>query len=130
MRNADALELGARLLAWGRPELEGATVSQWLDDPVTRRRIALDRPVSLEVRYDLVEVSGSRVNVHGDPYALRSDSTDAAAHALLVARLAPRAVPPGIAAALLDRARTGTFTISADSVSAGLLPGPGGTRAE
>lgn len=130
MRNADVLELGARLLAWGRPELAAATVAQWLDDPVTQRRIALERPVPLEVRYDLVEVRGGRVLVHGDPYGLRSDSADAVAHALLVGRLAPRTVPAGIAAALLNRARTGPFTISADSVSAGLLPGPGGARAE
>ena len=130
MRNADVLELGARLLAWGRAGLDDTTRARWMADPVTQRRIILDRPVALEVRYDLVEVRAGRVEVHRDPYALRSDSADAAAHALLADRLAPRAVPPGIAAALLDRARSGPFTIAADSVSAGLLPDPGGTRAE
>jgi murein L,D-transpeptidase YcbB/YkuD len=130
MRNADVLELGGRLLAWGRPGLADSAVSQWVADPITRRRIALDRPVSLEIRYELVEVRHGRVEVHGDPYALRSDSADAAAHALLVGRLAPRAVPAGIVAMLLDRARVAPFTISVDSVSAGLLPDPAAPRAE
>jgi murein L,D-transpeptidase YcbB/YkuD len=130
MRNADVLELAARVLAWGREGLDDTTRVSWLADPVTQRRIVLDRPISLEVRYDLVEVRAGRVEVHRDPYALRSDSTDAAAHAQLTEQLAPRAIPPGFASTLLDRAREGSFTISADSVSAGLLPDRGRTPDE
>ncbi len=130
LRNADVLDLGTRLLAWGRTGLDDSTVAGWVSDPVTQRRIALERPVSLEVRYDLLEVRAGRVEVHADPYRLRSDSADAAAHALLVERLAPRPIPAGMASALLDSARTTPFTISADSVSAGLLPDRGEPRGE
>ena len=124
LRNADVLALAAHLLAWGRPDLDGATIARWVADPVTRRRLALERHSTLLVRYDLIEVRAGRVEVHGDPYRLRSDSTDAVAQALLVEHFAPRTVPEGVARALLDRARAGPFTISADSASAGLLPGP------
>lgn len=130
MRNADVLALGARLLTWGRAGLADSTVAHWIADPVTRRRVTLERPVSLEVRYELVEVRAGRVEVHGDPYALRSDSTDAAADALLIERLAPRSVHPGMAAMLLDHARAGPFTISVDSMSAGLLPDRDAPRTE
>ena len=124
MRNADVLELAAHLLAWGRPDLDGATIARWVADPVTRRRLPLERHVTLDVRYDLIEIRAGRVEVHGDPYRLRSDSTDAVAQALLAEHFAPRAVPAGVARALLDRARTRPFTVSTDSVSAGLLPSP------
>ena len=124
MRNEDALALGTRLLSWGRPDLDDSTVSRWIADSVTGRRIPLERAVSLDIRYDLVEVREGRVHVHADPYRLRSDSTDALAQAVLVESLAPNPVPAGIAGRLLERARSGGFTISMDSVSAGWLPAP------
>jgi murein L,D-transpeptidase YcbB/YkuD len=122
MRNEDALALGARLLAWGRPELHDSTLRAWIADSVTSRRVPLARGANLEIRYDLVEVRAGRVLIHPDPYRLRTDSTDALAQRLLVEALAPAPVPAGIAAQLLDRARSAGFTISSDSVSAGRFP--------
>jgi murein L,D-transpeptidase YcbB/YkuD len=130
LRNEDALELGRRLLAWGRPDLDESTVSRWIADAAAGRRIPLERPAVLEIRYDLIEVNAGRVHIHSDPYRLRSDSTDALAQALLVESLAPAPVPAGMAARLLHLAGSGGFTISTDSVSAGRLPPPAGPPAD
>lgn len=122
LRNEDVLALGAHLLRWGRPDIPPSTIARWISDSTTGRSIVLARLATLEIRYDLLEVRRDRVHVHPDPYRLRSDSMDATAQAVLAAGLAPQPVPAGSAARLLDLARGGGFTISADSVSAGLLP--------
>jgi hypothetical protein len=122
LRNEDALALGMHLVLWGRPDIPLSTLARWLSDSTTGRTVVLARPATLEIRYDLVEVRSDRVHVHSDPYRLRSDSTDVLAQAALTAGLAPRPVPAGTAASLLDLARAGAFTISADSVSAALFP--------
>lgn len=122
LRNEDALALGMHLVLWGRPDLPLSTVARWLSDSATGRTVVLARPATLDIRYDLLEIRSDRVHVHADPYRLRSDSTDALAEAVLTAGLAPRPVLAGTAARLLDLARTGGFTISADSASAALFP--------
>jgi murein L,D-transpeptidase YcbB/YkuD len=73
VRNADAVELARLVHEYGSPALSGADVDRFASDTTTRY-IALENPVPLEIRYDLVEVRGTRVYVYRDIYGLATRS--------------------------------------------------------
>ena len=124
MHSEDVLALSARLLRWGRFDLDDSTVARWIADPVTSRRVRLERGAAIDIVYELLEVRAGRVHVYPDPYRMRTDSTDTEAQYTLTAALWPRLPPEGTASRLLTRARQGAFSVSADSAGAGLLPAP------
>ena len=68
MKNRDAIDLARFVLNATGPLLPEDVVADLISDPTATRRVALDCKVSLEVRYDLVEVRDSMIEVHSDVY--------------------------------------------------------------
>ncbi len=69
LRNADAIALARLVHGFGTPALSPDSVDAVATDTSTRA-FTLDVPVSVDVRYDLVEVRAGRVFVYRDIYGL------------------------------------------------------------
>lgn len=70
MRNADAIELARLVHRYASPALPEAILDSLEHVPARTRTILLDREVPFLVRYDLVEVRRSRLEIHPDVYGL------------------------------------------------------------
>ena len=73
LRNADAVALARLVHSFGTPVLSPDSVDAVAADTSTRA-FALDVPVTVEIRYDLVEVRAGRVFVYRDIYGLATRS--------------------------------------------------------
>jgi murein L,D-transpeptidase YcbB/YkuD len=68
MRNADAIELAQLVHSVAGPQLEATLLDSLIRDTTATRLVQLDCPISLSVRYDVVEVRDSVLVVHPDLY--------------------------------------------------------------
>ena len=68
MRNPDAIELAQLVLSFAGPQLEPTLLESLIRDTTATRRVQLECPISLSVRYDVVEVRDSVLEVHPDVY--------------------------------------------------------------
>ena len=84
VKNAEAIELARLVHRFGTPELGEQEVDQLATDTATRV-VTLERPVPIELRYDLVEIRGGRVTVYRDVYGLATRSMRDEAYAALAA---------------------------------------------
>jgi hypothetical protein len=131
MANADAIALARIVHAHASPSLAPALLDSLEANPRRTRTIALEVPVPLAIRYDLVEVRGGWIEVHADVYARGPTIGPAEALAALErAGVDPERVDrQELRSALDDRP---PFTIPLAGVlrpSAGLPAGDGGIRA-
>ncbi len=85
MRPADAIDLARLVHRYGTPLLSEAEVDRLAADSVTTRELALDDPIPIEIRYDLVEIRAGRVLVYRDIYGLSRRSLRAAVYDALLA---------------------------------------------
>jgi len=84
VKNADAIELARLIHRFASPDIDLEAVDGFLRDTATRD-VSLDRPVPIEIRYDLVELRGGRVYVHRDIYRLATRSIRDETYAALAA---------------------------------------------
>jgi len=97
VKNADAIELARLVHEYGTPKYGDGDVDRLASDTATRD-ITVENPVPIEIRYDLVEIRGSRAYVYRDIYGLATrsmrDETYAtlAAHGVDTTRLDERAI--------------------------------------
>ena len=68
MRNRDAIDLAQFVLSTTGPIMMEDVLAEVLRDSTATLRILLDCKLPLEVRYDVVEVRGSMLEVHNDVY--------------------------------------------------------------
>lgn len=68
MANTDVLDLARLVHRHATPDLDPATLDALAADPKATREIALERPVTLRIVYERVELVGDEVIVHPDVY--------------------------------------------------------------
>jgi murein L,D-transpeptidase YcbB/YkuD len=73
VKNADAIELARLVHQYGTPSVRDGEIDRFIADTATRD-VAIEIPVPLEIRYDLVEIRGGRVHVYRDIYSLATRS--------------------------------------------------------
>jgi murein L,D-transpeptidase YcbB/YkuD len=98
LRSVDAIELARLVHGFGSPELTGEDIERLATDTVTTRTVVLDRPVPIEIRYDLAEVRGGQLTVYRDVYGLAPRALRDRVYSALAAS--------GIDTILVDSART------------------------
>lgn len=70
LKNEDAMALARLVLRFGAPTRADAEIERLATDTATTRRIELDQPVPVEIRYDLVEVLDGWLSVYRNIYGL------------------------------------------------------------
>lgn len=68
MSNTDVIDLARLVHRHATPDLDPATLDALAADPKATREIALERPVTLRIVYERVELVGDEVVVHPDVY--------------------------------------------------------------
>jgi murein L,D-transpeptidase YcbB/YkuD len=69
LHNADAIALARLVHRYGSPRLTEAAVEQLVVDTATRR-VALEMPVPISIRYDRVEIRADSLFIYRDVYGL------------------------------------------------------------
>ena len=101
LKSADAIDLARLVHGFGSPELTADDIERLAADSVTTRTVTLDRPVPIEIRYDLAEVRAGRLTVYRDVYGL-------VPHALRE-RVYSALAENGVDTTLVDSARIGAL---------------------
>jgi hypothetical protein len=70
LKNGDAIALARLVLRFGTPARGEAEIDGLANDTATTRKIELDEPVPVELRYDLVELRDGIVSVYRNVYGL------------------------------------------------------------
>jgi murein L,D-transpeptidase YcbB/YkuD len=117
MHNADATALARLVHAHGTPGLMAAELERLAASTAPTRRVELEHPVPLEIRYARAEVRDDTLLVHPDVYGLASRPPR---HDVLVALAGAGVdtlrVPAGRVDELLRRARRETAAIPVESL--------------
>lgn len=123
LRNEDAIDLARLVHRYGTPALSAEDIERLATDTVTTRKIELDEPVPIELRYDLVEVRGGRVTVYRDIYGLATRSLRAEVYATLAAHgVDTMAVDSARVRSLIRRVPAAGNSILLDSLMRGEAP--------
>jgi murein L,D-transpeptidase YcbB/YkuD len=105
MANADAIALARIVHAHASPGLAPALLDSLEADPDRTRTIGLETPVTLAIRYDLIEVRRGWIEVHEDIYRRGTEGSTEALAALERAGIEPERVDRAeLTEALHDRA--------------------------
>lgn len=83
MKTVDAIELARLVHRFGTPSVSAEEIERFVADTMTTNMMSLEDPVTIEIRYDLVEVRGGRVAVYRDIYGLATHSLRDAVYAAL-----------------------------------------------
>lgn len=73
VKNEDAIDLARLVHHFGSRDLSPEDVERFIVDTATRD-VAIQNPIPVDVRYDLVEVRGQTVSVYRDVYGLATHS--------------------------------------------------------
>jgi hypothetical protein len=101
LSKTDAMSLARLVLRAGFPGLPPEEIERLGADTTGTHTINLERPVPIEIRYDLVEVRDGRLMVYRDVYGLATRSMRAEVYRVLADR--------GIDTAAVDPARVAAF---------------------
>jgi murein L,D-transpeptidase YcbB/YkuD len=101
LHNADAIALARLAHHFGSPRMSEEALDRLATDTATRR-VALELPVPIRIRYDRAEVRGESVFVYRDVYGLSTRPLSREVMELLAAR--------GIETVDVDTARVGRLT--------------------
>ena len=127
LKNDDALALARLVLRFGAPTRVDAEIARLSTDTTTTRRIELDEPVPVEIRYDLVEVLDGWVSVYRNIYGLAAHPLrDQVYDALAAHGLDTTQVDSARVRTLVRRVPAEGRSVPLDSLVRGALP-PGGT---
>lgn len=102
LRNDDAIALATLVHEHAGPQLSRSELTRLIRNPGATRRIPVDRPVSLQLTYDLAEVRDGFLELHADVYRRAPGVTPGALIAEALARAgvtADRIDPGGLASA-------------------------------
>lgn len=115
LSNEDATALATELLEAGAPELPADTIAAMATDGGTRR-VVLERPVPLEIVYELVEIRHTMVLTYRDIYGLGGVTRDAVMATLQGAGVDTLAIDTAAVRRLVRAARARPQRVFVDSL--------------
>jgi L,D-transpeptidase-like protein len=117
LRNDDAIELAKLVHRFGTPSLSESQVDNLAQDLVHTRRVTIERPIPITVRYDRIEVRQNQVVVYPDIYHRGSPLTvEVVLAALERAGFRESRVDEDQVRALVRRSQQGRASMPIDSI--------------